>query len=43
MTLCALCGRDIQYHTETELYNHLKKLSKLVNEMKLTFWQEINK
>lgn len=32
MTLCALCGRDVLNHTETEGLIHLKKLSKIVNE-----------
>jgi len=32
MTLCALCSRDIGNHTETELYVHLKKLSKQIHE-----------
>ena len=27
MTLCALCKRDVQNHSETEAYVHLKKLS----------------
>lgn len=32
MTLCALCRRDIHEHSESELYTHLKKLSKFINE-----------
>lgn len=32
MTLCALCRRDIHEHSETELYTHLKKLSKFIND-----------
>lgn len=31
MTLCALCRRDIFYHTETECEIHLKKLSQKIN------------
>jgi len=34
MTLCALCGRDVMNHTETEGLVHLKKLSKVVNNIK---------
>jgi len=30
MTLCALCKRNINEHSETELYVHLKKLSKIL-------------
>jgi len=30
MVLCALCKRHINEHTEGELFNHLKKLSKMI-------------
>lgn len=33
MTLCALCHRDIMNHTETEGLVHLKKLSKIVDNI----------
>jgi len=30
MTLCALCHREMNEHTEGELFNHLKKVSKMI-------------
>ena len=35
MTLCALCNRDIHEHSETELYTHLKKISKIIRYREL--------
>lgn len=32
MTLCAICRRDVNEHSETQASIHLKKLSKYINE-----------